>query len=190
MGDTVDSGNGDAAFIGSSEQSSVDNTGHRKRWMGDADGSGSWCGGEPCAAGDGGAVEDAGGAGRKALRGPVAIVVASELAGQLGLPVRWSAGPQEAMEDAVRFENLYHLACWLACARVYIGNDSGITHLAAAVGTPVVAIFGPTDAAVWAPRGERVSVVSAGSLDAISVEAVLQAVNAPADIIGSLEGAS
>jgi heptosyltransferase III len=90
--------------------------------------------------------------------------------------VRWSAGPQEALEDAVRFENLHQLACWLASARVYIGNDSGITHLAAAVGTPVVAIFGPTDAAVWAPRGERVSVVSAGSLDAISVDAVLQAV--------------
>jgi heptosyltransferase III len=99
-----------------------------------------------------------------------------ELAARLALPVRWSAGPQEALEDAVRFENLHQLACWLASARVYIGNDSGITHLAAAVGTPVVAIFGPTDAAVWAPRGERVSVVSAGSLDAISVDAVLQAV--------------
>ena len=33
------------------------------------------------------------------------------------------------------------LACWLASARAYIGNDSGIAHLAAAVGTPVVAIF-------------------------------------------------
>jgi ADP-heptose:LPS heptosyltransferase len=33
---------------------------------------------------------------------------------------------------------------WLATARLYIGNDSGITHLAAAVGTPVVALFGPT----------------------------------------------
>jgi heptosyltransferase III len=100
-----------------------------------------------------------------------------ELAPRLGLPVRWSAGPEEALEGAVRFENLYHLACWLESARVYIGNDSGITHLAAAVGTPVVAIFGPTDPAVWAPRGERITVVSAGSLDAISVDAVLQAVN-------------
>jgi heptosyltransferase III len=99
-----------------------------------------------------------------------------ELAERLALPVRWCAGPEEAMEDAVRFENLYHLACWIASARVYIGNDSGITHLAAAVGTPVVAIFGPTDPAVWAPRGARVSVVSGGSLDAISVDVVLEAV--------------
>jgi heptosyltransferase III len=100
-----------------------------------------------------------------------------ELATRLALPVQWSAGPQEELGDAVRFENLYDLACWLASARVYIGNDSGITHLAAAVGTPVVAIFGPTDPVIWAPRGQRVTVVSASSLDAISVDAVLRAVN-------------
>jgi ADP-heptose:LPS heptosyltransferase len=99
-----------------------------------------------------------------------------ELAARLALPVRWCAGPDEAMEDAMRFDNLYDLACWIASARVYIGNDSGITHLAAAVGTPVVAIFGPTDPAVWAPRGERVSVVSGATLDAVSVDTVLEAV--------------
>lgn len=95
-----------------------------------------------------------------------------ELAARLALPVRWCAGPQEAMEDAVRFENLYDLACWLASARVYIGNDSGITHLAAAVGTPVVAIFGPTDPVVWAPRGKDISLV-VGRLEDITVERVL-----------------
>jgi heptosyltransferase III len=93
---------------------------------------------------------------------------------KLMLPVRWCAGPEEALEGAVRFENLYELACWLAKARVYIGNDSGITHLAAAVGTPVVAIFGATDPAVWAPRGDRVRVVSSGSLDGIEVDEVLE----------------
>jgi heptosyltransferase-3 len=98
-----------------------------------------------------------------------------EVAARLAMPVRWCAGPEEAMEGAVRFENLYDLACWLASARVYIGNDSGITHLAAAVGTPVVAIFGPTDPAVWAPRGERVAVLGGGSLDAVSVDEVIEA---------------
>lgn len=97
-----------------------------------------------------------------------------ELATRLALPVRWCAGPEEALEDAVRFENLYELACWLASARVYIGNDSGITHLAAAVGTPVVAIFGATDPEVWAPRGERVRVVN-GKLDKITVDEVVEA---------------
>src|SRR5580658_7957146 len=98
-----------------------------------------------------------------------------ELADRLAMPVRWCAGPEETLEDAVRFDNLYELAGWLASAQVYIGNDSGITHLAAAVGTPVVAIFGPTDPIVWAPRGERVSVIQSVSLDAVSVAQVLAA---------------
>jgi heptosyltransferase III len=97
-----------------------------------------------------------------------------EVATRLGIPVRWCAGPEETLDDALRFENLYELGCWLASARVYIGNDSGITHLAAAVGTPVVAIFGPSDPAMWAPRGARVSVVS-GKLEEITVNEVLEA---------------
>ena len=82
-----------------------------------------------------------------------------ELAQQLPWPVEWCAGPEEALEGAVRFSNLWDLARWLAGARMYIGNDSGITHLAAAVETPVLAIFVSTDSAVWAPRGRHVHVV-------------------------------
>ncbi len=81
------------------------------------------------------------------------------LADQLDVPVRWCAGPEEELADAVRMDNLYDLACWLAEARIYIGNDSGIAHLAAAVGIPVVAIFMTTDPRIWAPRGTRVRVV-------------------------------
>jgi heptosyltransferase-3 len=84
-----------------------------------------------------------------------------ELAARLALPVRWCAGPEEALDDAVRFENLRELARWLATARIYIGNDSGITHLAVAVGIPVVAIFVASDPEIWAPRGDRVVVVNA-----------------------------
>ena len=100
-----------------------------------------------------------------------------ELSQRLAWPVQWCAGPQEELDGAVRFENLYELACWLATARVYIGNDSGITHLAVATGVPVVAIFGPTDPAIWAPRGERVRVV-AGNLAEIKVDQVFDAVAA------------
>lgn len=74
-------------------------------------------------------------------------------------PCHWCAGPEEPLDGAVRFDDLYDLACWLASARLYIGNDSGITHLAAAVGTSVIALFGPTDPAIWAPRGPRVHLV-------------------------------
>ncbi len=77
----------------------------------------------------------------------------------LGVPVRWTAGPEEPFEHAVRFGDLYELACWLAGARAFIGNDSGIAHLAAAVGTPVVAIFLTTDPRVWSPRGSHVAVL-------------------------------
>jgi len=49
-------------------------------------------------------------------------------------------------------------AALLSQADAYIGNDSGATHLAASMGTPSVAVFGPTDPAVWGPRGDHVTV--------------------------------
>uniref|UniRef100_Q02C26 Glycosyl transferase, family 9 n=1 Tax=Solibacter usitatus (strain Ellin6076) TaxID=234267 RepID=Q02C26_SOLUE len=78
------------------------------------------------------------------------------------MPVRWCAGEDDPpLPDAVRIPDLFELARWLAAARLFIGNDSGIAHLAAAVGTPVLAIFGPTDPVVWAPRAIHVRVVQA-----------------------------
>jgi len=62
----------------------------------------------------------------------------------------WCEGPEPGR---YRFDDLGELARWLAGAAAYVGNDSGITHLAAAVGTPVVALFGPSDPKVWEPRG-------------------------------------
>lgn len=95
------------------------------------------------------------------------------------LPVAWCAGPEEELPEACRFDDLYELACWLAGARLYLGNDSGVTHLAAAVGAPVVAVFGPTDPRIWAPRGERVRVVATDEpgrpIECVPVEAVLEA---------------
>ena len=55
--------------------------------------------------------------------------------------------------------SLLQLASVMAECRLFIGNDSGITHMAAALGLPIVAIFGPTDQRVWSPRGEKVFVV-------------------------------
>jgi ADP-heptose:LPS heptosyltransferase len=78
------------------------------------------------------------------------------------MPVRWCSGADDPpLPNAMRIDNLWELASWLASARVYLGNDSGITHLAAAVGTPTLAIFGLTDPDVWAPRGPHVRVVRA-----------------------------
>jgi ADP-heptose:LPS heptosyltransferase len=70
------------------------------------------------------------------------------------------------------------LAGVLARAGAYVGNDSGITHLAAAAGAPTVALFGATDPGTWAPIGPRVRVVDCGSaMDAATVEAVRAAVS-------------
>lgn len=82
-----------------------------------------------------------------------------ELASRLPLPVEWCAGPEETLSDAQRFDDLAELANWISGARLYIGNDSGITHLAAATGTPSLAIFVTTDPQLWAPRGRNVSVL-------------------------------
>jgi heptosyltransferase-3 len=56
-------------------------------------------------------------------------------------------------------EALSDIASLLKCSLVYIGNDSGITHLAALLGVPVVALFGPTDHLVWGPVGDSVRIV-------------------------------
>ncbi len=77
----------------------------------------------------------------------------------LGCEVKWLAGPEEELVGAERFTDLYELGCWIARARLYIGNDSGISHLAAAVGTPTLAIFLASDPKIWAPRGSHVRVL-------------------------------
>lgn len=88
-----------------------------------------------------------------------------ELAARVDLPVKWCAGPEDVLNGAVRIENLFDLACWIATARVFVGNDSGISHLAAAVGRPVVAIFMTTDPKIWSPRGPGVIVLKNPSVD-------------------------
>ncbi len=44
-------------------------------------------------------------------------------------------------------------------ATAVVGNDSGLCHLAAACGAPVVVLFGPTDPSHCAPWGPRVHVL-------------------------------
>jgi len=57
---------------------------------------------------------------------------------------------------------------------VFIGHDSGISHLAAAAGANCILFFGPTDPNVWAPRNENVRVLRppSGKLDDLRIETV------------------
>ena len=52
--------------------------------------------------------------------------------------------------------SLDRLTAILARCSLYLGNDSGISHLAAAVGSPSAVVFGPSHVGQWAPRGTNV----------------------------------
>jgi ADP-heptose:LPS heptosyltransferase len=69
------------------------------------------------------------------------------------------------------------LGAILRHAGVYVGNDSGVSHLAAAWGAPTVALFGPTEPQVWAPVGPRVRTLKSPSaaMSDLSIDTVLAA---------------
>lgn len=75
--------------------------------------------------------------------------------------------------------NYIELLDELAQASMFVGNDSGPSHLAGIIGLPTVAIFAPTDPTVWRPLGPRVRIVQKQQLDQIEVDDVLQAMHAP-----------
>lgn len=94
------------------------------------------------------------------------FIALSEQLKHEGRSVAWCVGPAEReridqqLPDAVlQCDSLSDIAANFAAAKLYIGNDSGITHLAAAVGTPTVALFGPTNPDVWAPCNKFVTVL-------------------------------
>ncbi len=85
-----------------------------------------------------------------------------------------------AAEERVRLrENLPlpQLAAELRGGLIYLGHDTGISHLAAVAGIPSLLLFGPTDPGIWAPPHGHVRVLRApeGNLDALSVDTVRQA---------------
>lgn len=65
--------------------------------------------------------------------------------------------------------HLPNLAAIIARCRMLIGHDSGIMHLAAAVGTDTLALFGPTDPWTWGPRSPRACVLKTPGLDPLSL---------------------
>ncbi len=82
---------------------------------------------------------------------------------------RWEViGPME----------LTALAALLSVSGGYIGNDSGVSHLAGAVGAPTTAIFSPTRPEHFRPVGPRVRTVTGPRLESIEVEQVLEALDA------------
>jgi ADP-heptose:LPS heptosyltransferase len=83
-----------------------------------------------------------------------------------GLQIVWVCGPAEAdlkfdendvvLRD-IKLQDLIHI---LAKSSLYIGNDSGISHLAAAIGCKSIVLFGPSNPKVWAPKGRDVAIIT------------------------------
>ncbi len=90
-----------------------------------------------------------------------------------GWQVEWVLGPAEdAMKEKLgegrilhQPERLPELADLLSGADGYIGNDAGVTHLAAFTGLPTLAIFGPSSPERWRPVGHAVQVVQSAVPD-------------------------
>jgi len=85
---------------------------------------------------------------------------------EIGLKLVLSGGPakeeidyvaniqRQLPEDTINLAgqvSLAQLSYIIAQAKLYIGPDTGITHLAAATGIPVIALYGPTNPVKWAP---------------------------------------
>jgi len=79
--------------------------------------------------------------------------------------------------DLVGRLSLPEVAACLARCALFVGNDSGLMHLAAAAGTPTLGLFGPTSAAEYAPAGPRGAAVLSKSdrMEDLSVETTLAA---------------
>lgn len=92
------------------------------------------------------------------------------------------ASLRQAFDSGVAFavnQPLTDLASRLAQAAIFVGHDSGVSHLAAAVRTKCLLLFGPTDPAIWAPLGEHVTVLRSAStkLEDLSLTDVLHALD-------------
>ena len=93
--------------------------------------------------------------------------LADWMAEALGAQVLIAGGPGDApVAETIRRQmrhpgisvagetSVLQLGALLKRCRLFVGNDAGPMHVAAAVGTPVVALFGPTDPAEWGPWGD------------------------------------
>ena len=119
------------------------------------------------------------------------LVVQLKLAGRQVQPILGEVEADTWPDQALQRWRQHHSARLLRCpvelyeilstASGYVGNDSGPTHLAAQLGVPTIALFGPTNPTLWAPRGPRVELIAPPtprSMDWLSMERVFDAVTA------------
>ncbi len=87
--------------------------------------------------------------------------------------------PPESLFRTLVNAPLLEIAQQLRQCRGYLGNDSGITHLAAMLGTPTVAIFGPgSRVSNWEPLGKRVNIIQQPDLNLLAPYTVMAIIRA------------
>lgn len=100
---------------------------------------------------------------------------------QSGLDPVFIGGPADDLAPFSEFRTLRgapfaEIKNLLAAAALFIGNDSGPAHMAAAFGLPVVVIFGPSDPAIWGPWRTASKIISApGGIAAVQPAQVIEA---------------
>jgi heptosyltransferase-3 len=102
------------------------------------------------------------------------------VAERLGIEPVFVAGAADDLSQFSRFRILTGMPlertkALLSGAALFIGNDSGPAHMAAAFGIPVVVLFGPSDPTVWAPWRTAAEVLQAIPISDIAVDSVLEA---------------
>lgn len=112
--------------------------------------------------------------------GRVAVLAAGDEAAR-ARPVLEALGPC-AVDLTGRTDPLAAAAC-LERAALYIGNDSGLMHIAAAVGTPTLGLFGPGYPERYAPWGPRARVVTGSVPRDVLLERLREAGNAPVPLM-------
>ncbi len=104
-----------------------------------------------------------------------AVVLAGPGEAERRLAARVVRALPEAIDLSGRLILPQAAACLRRCA-LFVGNDSGLMHLAASAGTPTLGLFGPTPMAQYAPSGAHTAAISGGpAMEDLSVTAVLAA---------------
>jgi heptosyltransferase-3 len=108
------------------------------------------------------------------LPGAVPVVFAGPGEAERAMAAPLLAALPEAI-DLVGKVTLPEAAACLAQCALFVGNDSGLMHLAAAAGTPTLGLFGPTPAHEYSPAGPRAAAVLSKSerMQDLSVAAAL-----------------
>lgn len=112
------------------------------------------------------------------------LAVAAHIEANLNLTPVFIPGPGEPANVFGRYRvipnaPISELKGLMSRAQLFIGNDSGPAHFAAAYGVPSVVIFGPTDPAVWFPwRTEGRALQMPGGIQEVSLPQVIEAVEA------------